>query len=265
MDALTDLLQSQLFSIADQPVSVVEAIGFLTGALCVWAVARGSILNWPLGIVNNLAFLLLFAGVGLYADAALQIAFGVLGVYGWVQWSKRRRGWTGVAGGSGEAGVVAAASALPIRRATGRELLIGGAIALVATVAVGYLLAAETNSQVPWPDAFILAFSLLATWGQAKKLLEQWWIWIAVDLVSIPLYLVKGLWLTALLYTGFLALCVYGLTRWTREYRAAAGAAAGRVAERIETNEPRTEGESPADAAATATQTDAAATAEARA
>lgn len=232
MDALTDLLQSQLFSIADQPVSVVEAIGFLTGALCVWAVARGSILNWPLGIVNNLAFLLLFAGVGLYADAALQIAFGVLGVYGWVQWSKRRRG---------EAGVVAAASALPIRRATGRELLIGGAIALVATVAVGYLLAAETNSQVPWPDAFILAFSLFATWGQAKKLLEQWWIWIAVDLVSIPLYLVKGLWLTALLYTGFLALCVYGLTRWTREYRAAASAAA------------------------TATQTDAAATAEARA
>ncbi|MET4158423.1 nicotinamide riboside transporter PnuC [Agromyces sp. PvR057] len=247
MDALTDLLQSQLFSIADQPVSVVEAIGFLTGALCVWAVARGSILNWPLGIVNNLAFLLLFAGVGLYADAALQIAFGVLGVYGWVQWSRRRRG--GVEG-VGEGGAAGAASALPIRRATRRELVVGSAIALIATVAVGYLLAAETNSQVPWPDAFILAFSLFATWGQAKKLLEQWWIWIAVDLVSIPLYLVKGLWLTALLYTGFLALCVYGLTRWTREYRA--GRAGG-------------EGNSPADAAATARTTDAEATAEARA
>jgi len=233
MDALTDLLQSQLFSIAGQPVSVVEAIGFLTGALCVWAVARGSILNWPLGLANNFAFLLLFAGVGLYADAALQVAFGVLGVYGWVQWSRRRRGGVGVDGGGASDGGVSAASALPIRRATRREVVVGSAIALVATVAVGYLLAAETNSQVPWPDAFILAFSLFATWGQAKKLLEQWWIWIAVDLVSIPLYLVKGLWLTALLYTGFLALCVYGLTRWTREYRAA-----GRVAQRIETPEP---------------------------
>ncbi|WP_067879603.1 nicotinamide riboside transporter PnuC [Agromyces aureus] len=249
MEALTALLQSQLFSIAGQPVSVVEAIGFLTGALCVWAVARGSILNWPLGLANNLAFLVLFAGVGLYADAALQVAFGVLGVYGWIVWARRTRDGAGVA------------SAVPIRRARGRELIVGTLIALVATVGVGYLLAAETNSQVPWPDAFILAFSLFATWGQARKLLEQWWIWIAVDVVSIPLYLVKGLWLTALLYTGFLALCVYGLARWTREYRAgradddlaapagrgaqpvpagrgAQRVPAGRGAERLETREP---------------------------
>ncbi|GAA1938833.1 nicotinamide riboside transporter PnuC [Agromyces allii] len=235
MDALTALLQSQLFSIAGQPVSVVEAVGFLTGALCVWAVARGSILNWPLGLANNLAFLLLFAGVGLYADAALQVAFGVLGVYGWVQWSRRRRVADGVTD--------AAASALPIRRATRRELVVGSLIALVATIGVGYLLAAETNSQVPWPDAFILAFSLFATWGQAKKLLEQWYVWIAVDLVSIPLYLVKGLWLTALLYTGFLALCVYGLARWTREYRAGLDEAdpTDRGAERLETSVPHAE------------------------
>jgi nicotinamide mononucleotide transporter len=81
------------------------------------------------------------------------------------------------------------------------------------------VLGAATDSTVPLPDAFVLAGSLVATWGQARKIIEQWWVWIAVDVVSIPLYASKGLWLTAVLYTGFLALCVDGLRRWTRELR----------------------------------------------
>ncbi|WP_395245474.1 nicotinamide riboside transporter PnuC [Agromyces sp. MMS24-K17] len=208
---LTDLLTWPLFAIADQPVTVVEAIGFVTGALCVLAVARQSIWNWPLGLVNNAAFFALFLGVGLYADATLQVVFAALSVYGWINWHRRRVG--GIR--------------LPIRRAGRVEVVLGLVAAVVATVAVALLLAAETDSAVPWPDAFVLAFSLLATWGQARKLIEQWWVWIAVDVVSVPLYLVKGLWLTALLYTGFLALCVWGLRGWTRELRAQRAAYAG--------------------------------------
>ncbi len=142
----------------------------------------------------------------MYADTALQVIFVIIGVYGWIIWTRgRTRGSEPVE--------------LPIRRATRKESILGIGVAIGATVAVAYLLAAETNSVVPWPDAFILAGSLVATWGQAKKLLEQWWAWIAVDLVSIPLYALKGLWLTSILYAGFLALCVYGLARWTRQYR----------------------------------------------
>jgi nicotinamide mononucleotide transporter len=81
------------------------------------------------------------------------------------------------------------------------------------------LLHGATDSSVPVPDAFVLAGSLLATWGQARKIIEQWWAWIVVDVVSIPLYASKGLWLTAILYTGFLALCIDGLRRWTVELR----------------------------------------------
>lgn len=203
---LTDLLTARLFVLAGQPVSVVEGIGFLTGALCVWAVARQNIWNWPLGLVNNAAFFALFLGVGLYADAGLQVAFAALGVYGWVVWLRRR-----TADG--------ALASIPVRRARPAEVTLGLVAAALATVGVALLLAAKTDSAVPWPDAFVLAFSLLATWGQAKKLIEQWWVWITVDVVSIPLYVVKGLWLTAILYTGFLALCVWGLARWTRELR----------------------------------------------
>ncbi len=73
-----------------------------------------------------------------------------------------------------------------------------------------------TDSQVPWPDAFVLTASLVATYGQAKKIFQHWYVWILIDVVSIPLYFSRGLTLTAILYLGFLFLCVYGLIDWKR-------------------------------------------------
>lgn len=207
MDAILSAISRPMLVVAGQQVSWIEAFGFVTGALCVWAVARQYSWNWPMGLVNNAAFLMLFAGSGLYADATLQVAFFVLGVYGWIRWARRGR--------------ALGTSAVPIGRVGGRSAVIALAGTGLATVVVALALIRFTDSAVPWPDAFVLAFSLLATWGQARKLLEQWWVWIAVDLVSVPLYLYKGLWLTALLYAGFLALCIYGLRTWIRELRVA--------------------------------------------
>jgi nicotinamide mononucleotide transporter len=212
--ALIDLLQATLFTVLGEPISVIEVIGFVTGALCVWAVTRQYTWNWPVGIANNVAFLVLFLGVGLYADAVLQIVFAVVGVYGWILWGRRR------------SGVGDPREGLPVRRATGSERIWGVGLAVLLTAAAAFFLHATTDSTVPIPDAFVLAASLLATWGQARKVIEQWWVWIAVDTVSIPLYMSKGLWLTAILYTGFLALCIDGLRRWNKELRdnSAAGA-----------------------------------------
>lgn len=223
MDALLTFLDLPLFSILGERVTVLEVFGFVTGALCVWAVSRQWIWNWPVGLINNIAFLLLFWGAGLYADATLQAIFFVLGVYGWIVWVRRRRH-------------VGSAFVAPIRRARSLDLGIALVATAAGTVAAWWLLTAHTDSAVPWPDAFVLSASLVATWLQARKVLEHWWIWIAVDLVSVPLYVVKHLYLTAILYTGFLALCVYGLVGWRRDWRrqqqsvpepaAAAGAAA---------------------------------------
>jgi nicotinamide mononucleotide transporter len=89
------------------------------------------------------------------------------------------------------------------------------------------LLDRVTDSTVPLPDAITTVLSLLATWGQARKKLESWWLWIAADVVYVPLYAYKVLWLTAVLYVGFLALCVFGLRSWLADYsRAAAGRSA---------------------------------------
>ena len=80
---------------------------------------------------------------------------------------------------------------------------------------------------MPWPYAATTAVSLLATYGQTRRLIESWWLWIAVDVVYVPLYGYKGLWLTALLYLAFLALCGLGLRAWRAQRRAAAPAGLG--------------------------------------
>ncbi|WP_330238218.1 nicotinamide riboside transporter PnuC [Streptomyces sp. NBC_00525] len=199
---ILDPLRQPLVTVLDTPVSWTEVLGFGSGALCVWLVARQHLANWPIGIANNLFFILLFTQSGLYADAGLQIVFIALAAYGWWTWTH--------GGGPGTDG-------LPVRRTTRTEwtgLLVAGA---VGTVALTVLLDRATDSTVPFWDALTTALSLAATYGQCRKLVESWWLWIAADVVYIPLYAHKELYLTSLLYIGFLTLCLAGLRNWRRD------------------------------------------------
>jgi nicotinamide mononucleotide transporter len=180
-----------------------ELLGFATGLVTVWLVVRQHIANWPVGIANVLFLMVVFWQAGLYADAGLQIVYVLLGLYGWWQW-----------GYGGER-----RTPLTVRRTTGPEwtgLAVAGAL---CTVALWLFLDRLTASTVPLPDAATTALSLMATYGQAKKLVESWWLWIAADLIYIPLYAYKGLWFTAILYVAFLALCVLGLRAWRADLR----------------------------------------------
>lgn len=179
-----------------------------------WLVGRQSLWNWPVGIANNLLWIALFASAGLYADSGLQVVYIGLAVWGWWTWA---------------GGTVSPATSLPVTGVTQREWLGLAAAGIAGTAALTFVLAAWTPSTVPFWDAVTTVLSLLATWGQARKRWQSWLLWIAADIIYIPLYLHKGLTLTALLYVGFLGLCVSGLVRWRRSMpRAAAVPAVAR-------------------------------------
>ncbi|GAA2453876.1 nicotinamide riboside transporter PnuC [Streptomyces macrosporus] len=212
MTDIADLLaplQEPLFTLLDTPVSWTEVLGFGSGALCVWLVARQHIANWPIGIANNLFFILLFTGAGLYADAGLQVVYIALAAYGW---------WSWVRGGP-----EAASGRLPVTRTDARTWWVLVPATAAVTVGLTLLLDRATDSTVPFWDALTTALSLAATYGQCRKKVESWYLWIAADVVYVPLYAYKGLYLTALLYLGFMALCVVGLVGWRRELVGRAG------------------------------------------
>lgn len=195
--------------------SWTEILGFATGAVCVWLVARQHIANWPIGIANNIFFIVLFSSAGLYADAGLQIVFIALAAYGWWSWTH--------GGGPGTS------TALPVRRTTAAEWTVLAAAGAVGVLGLTLLLSRATDSTVPFWDALTTGLSLMATYGQCRKLVESWWLWIAADLVYIPLYVHKELYLTSVLYVGFLALCVAGLLGWRRALPVAGAEAKRRV------------------------------------
>jgi nicotinamide mononucleotide transporter len=197
---MLDWLNATAITLIGEPASWAEVLGFLTGLVTVWLVVRQHIANWPIGIVNVLLLMVAFVTAGLYADAGLQVVYVVLGFYGWWQWHRR---------GSEPDTVV--------RRTRPAEWLLVGVGGVVATAVLYGLLRTVLSSTVPFADAVTTALSLVATFGQCRKLIESWWFWIAADLIYIPLYAYKSLYLTTVLYAVFLGLCVVGWRAWRRD------------------------------------------------
>ncbi len=142
--------------------------------------------------------MVLFWRTRLYADATLQIVFAVLAGYGWYQWLR----------------VPVPGAELPVRRTSRAEWVVLSAATMLGHAAVYWGLSRHTDSPVPFWDSAVLALSLAATYGQARKLVESWILWIVVDVISVPLYIGRGLYLTSGLYFVFLCLCVNGYFRW---------------------------------------------------
>lgn len=202
-DLLAPLLHPA-FHLGGVPTTWAELLGFATGVVTVWFVVRQNIWNWPVGIANVALLGLVFLDGGLYADSALQIVYVVLQAYGW---------WAWLYGGADR-------TRLAVTRTSGPEwgaLLAAGA---AGAALLTWSLDTWTDSTVPFWDALTTAISLMATYDQCRKRLESWWLWITADLIYIPLYAYKELYLTSGLYLIFLVLCVAGLLAWRGDLRA---------------------------------------------
>ena len=182
------------------PLDFTEALGFTTGAVCVWLVTKGNIWNWPVGLANNLFFAVLFWKARLFADFGLQGIYLLLGIYGWWEWLR---------GGENH-------TRLAISRSSRSEWIGISVFLVLGTLGLREILQAVNGSAPLW-DAVTTALSLAAQYLLCRKRIENWFFWIAADVIYVPLYLSKQLPLTALLYGGFLVLCVIGWRRWRKE------------------------------------------------
>lgn len=187
------------FTLWGSPVTWAEIVAFVLAVCMVLANFRVHPVGWPLAMASSLLYALLFADSRLYGEAALQLVFiGVAG-WGWWQWLRGR--------GDGGAALVVHRLRAPHRTAV-----------LVATLAAWPLLALlldhATDSDVPWLDALPTVGSVAGQVLLGRKLLENWPVWIAVNVVSVALFAVKGLWLTVMLYALFTVLAAVGWRQW---------------------------------------------------
>ena len=182
----------------------LEWVAVVTGFACVWLAARESLWNFPMAIGSCALYILIYHRAQLYSDRNLQVLFIALSLYGWYEW---------LYGGRGGAG-------LGVTHTTGREWLGAAAFTLAYTLGFGYYLRHGTDATFPYLDSFTTAGSIVAQYLLTRKRLENWLLWMLVDVIYVPVLWYKNLYPTSALYGLYLALAAYGYWQWRRDMRA---------------------------------------------
>ena len=201
---------------------ILQIAGVALGLLYLWLEYRADIRLWIVGLVMPLVHGTLYYKAGLYADCSMQVYYVLAGLYGWLVWRNAPYKKARAAGSAAaEQNARTARSAEPAAVRIGHTPLryAAGLIAVYAAAHAGiyFLLSRFTNSTVPFWDAMTTAASIVAMWMLSRKYVEQWLVWLAVDLITVGLYLYKGIPLTAGLYALYSALAVAGYLRWRHE------------------------------------------------
>ncbi len=199
-------------------MSALELVAVAVSFLGIWLTARRMMVCWPVNILACALYFKLFLDVKLYADMVLQALFGLAMIYGWVAWARSRHDSPQV----GAAGASDVVSVVPLRPLA---LLSGLGLGALGAVAIGWFTSHYTDAALPWIDAALSSFSLVAQFWAARRHAENWLLWIAADLVYVGMFVFKGLWLTAGLYAALVVLAVLGWRQWRRGAAAAAGGA----------------------------------------
>ncbi len=178
----------------------IELVAVVLTLIAVWLTTRQVVWCWPVGMVSVTLYAVVFYQARLYADTGLQGLYFLLAAYGWWAW---RHG--------GEDRGKLSVTATPRRTAA---LLFAGAA--IGGVVLGQTLTRFTDASLPFMDSLLTSFSIAAQWMQTRKLLESWLVWLVVDVLYVGMFLYKSLYLTAGLYTVFLALAAMGFFEWRR-------------------------------------------------
>lgn len=182
------------------PATIIEFLGFVTGVVYLYFEYHGNARMWIVGFIMPAISMWIYYNKGLYADFAINIYYFIIAVYGYIAWTfnfaeKEKK-------------------KLPVTCMPRKFYL---PVACVTAAVYGVLcfwLVGFTDSNVPWYDAFTTAFSITGMWMLARKYLEQWAVWIAVDAICVGLYIYKGIYFYAALYLIYTVVAFYGLRKW---------------------------------------------------
>lgn len=173
----------------------------------IWLTTRRTLLCWPVVLVSDVLYLIVFRDQNLKSDALLQVFFIAFTLYSWWNWAR----------GVQSDGEVRVAPMRPM------DWLAGLIVGAIGSAIVGWWMA-RIGAALPHLDATLAVFSLVASWWEARKHTANWWLWIVVDVVYVGEYLYKAMWTTAALYAAFVVLAVLGLRNWQKAFSEISGA-----------------------------------------
>ncbi len=189
---------------AARSMSVLEILGVFFGTLSVWFSKKENILVYPTGIISVLIYVYLCYLAGLYADTGINAFYFVMSVYGWYNWSSINKNEV----------LDSKVRVLKISRSTSTQNIGYAVTTGVLWLGLYFILVNFTDSTVPYIDSFTTAVCLVGMWMMAFKKIENWFMWIIADLISVPLYWYKGLPLTSIQFALFTALAISGYLEW---------------------------------------------------
>lgn len=182
---------------------ILQIVGTALGLIYLWLEYRANIWLWVVGAIMPMVHGALYLHSGIYADAAMQLYYVLAGVYGLIMWRRKPKG-------GGE---------LPIRHTPIKWIPSLVATYAILHVVLYFLLTEFTDSRVPILDSMSTALCIVAMWMLSRKLVEQWLVWLVVDMISVGLYLYKDIPITGALYAIYCILAIVGYMRWRRVAR----------------------------------------------
>ena len=180
--------------------SPIEIIAFVVTVASIALATRENVWYYPTGIVSVVLYAWIYFDLRLYAEALLQFMWLALMIYGWYEW---------LHGGANKA-------ELAVSKTPAREWPLIAALGVFVTIAVYWIQRRYTDNPNPLVDSSIFAWSIAAQWMTARKYIESWFLWMVINVVAVPLYIQRGIKLTALLYGILLILAVEGYRKWRR-------------------------------------------------
>jgi nicotinamide mononucleotide transporter len=184
----------------------IEVAGALLGVMYVFLSVKQNILTWLLGLLTSFLYIFVFFDSGFYADMTLQFYYVWISIYGWIIWAKGKPTDHGK-------------EQLPVTITSKKLALVLLIISFILWALIWFILKKFTNSPVPVGDSFITSLSIVATWMLARKKIEHWLVWIVVDIVSLILYIYKGLYPTVVLYAIYSIAAGWGYIEWRKDIK----------------------------------------------